>query len=232
MKPARPGKHVEEVVAENRPERLCRRNLRARDRRNAHPDDGSHPVGMQLRRTPHHRGTPVVADQHRRLGADVVEQADQVAGQVDDVVVADAFRAGAASVTALIGCQHVVTGSGQRRDLATPGIAEPWEAVCQHHDRCAGPACFEGVQPHAVGVDGPFGDGLTVRHRFTKAHAGPGSEGVGNFGSLLIPRRSTARPPKAGRSSTCGRTHAHHGAVTWTIPAACIGRTWPTTADD
>ena len=32
---------------------------------------------------------PVVADEHRLLGADVVEQADEVAGQVEDVVVLD-----------------------------------------------------------------------------------------------------------------------------------------------
>jgi hypothetical protein len=230
----RPGlleiEHVEEVVAEDRAERCRRRHLRARHRRNAHADDGLDPFRVQLRRTPHHRGAPVVADEYRFLGADVVEQADQVAGQDRDVVVGDVNRAGGVSVAALIGRQHVIAGSSERRDLVPPGIGKLGKAVRQHHERGARLTRFEGVQLHAVGFDGPFGDGLAVRHRFTKAHACPRSLGVGNFYPLFIPRRFTARPPASGPGRTgdhhwadggdplrpaCGRAGDHHWAKWW-----------------
>ena len=55
--------------------------------------DGRDPVGVQQRRIPHHGGTPVVTDAHGPLGADVVEQTDEVGGQVVDVVGVDRRRA-------------------------------------------------------------------------------------------------------------------------------------------
>ena len=47
------------------------------------------PFGVQQRGVPHDHGAPVVADEHRLLRADVVQQADEVAGQRVDVVVLD-----------------------------------------------------------------------------------------------------------------------------------------------
>ena len=69
---------------------------------------------------PCHRGTPVVADPDGALGADVVEQADDVGGQLVDVVGVDRIGTRRTAVAALIGRQHVVAGRGEHRDLVTP----------------------------------------------------------------------------------------------------------------
>ena len=53
------------------------------------PDDAGHPLGVEQRQAPHDHRAPVVADEHGLLFADVVEQAEQVVGEVDDVVVLD-----------------------------------------------------------------------------------------------------------------------------------------------
>ena len=112
--------HVEEVVAEQHAKRLRRRDLGAWHRRNAQTDHGRDPIGMQLRRAPHHRGAPVVTDEHRPLGADVVEQADHVGGQLGDVVVGDGLGPAGAAIAALIRSQYVVPGGREHRDLVTP----------------------------------------------------------------------------------------------------------------
>ena len=50
--------------------------------------------GCEQRELPDDHRAPVVTDEHGPLLADVVEQREQVAGQVEDVVVLDAPRAG------------------------------------------------------------------------------------------------------------------------------------------
>lgn len=71
------------------------------------------------------------------FGSDVVEQADDVGGQLVNVVGLDRIRTGRAAVAALIGSQHVVPGVGEDRNLGPPGVGEFGKAVGQDHHRCA-----------------------------------------------------------------------------------------------
>jgi hypothetical protein len=61
-----------------------------------------------------------VADEHRLLRVDIVQQADKVAGKGVDVVIPDGLGSAGAAVTALIRDQHVVAGLGDNRDLVSP----------------------------------------------------------------------------------------------------------------
>ena len=76
-------------------------------------------------------------DPHGALRADVVEQSDQVGGQMMNVVGVDGVRTIRTAVAALIGRQHVVAGVGEDVYLVTPGVGELGKAVRQEHHRCA-----------------------------------------------------------------------------------------------
>ncbi len=84
---------VEEVLGEHETHRLDRRTVTAGEERHAHPDDAGEALAVQERGLPGDHRSPVVPDDHGPLRVDVVEQADQVAGEGDDVVVLDRFRA-------------------------------------------------------------------------------------------------------------------------------------------
>ena len=127
--------------------------MRAGHRRDAQRGDRRDSVGVQQRRVPHHDGTPVVPDPDGALGADVVEQADQVGGQLVNVVGLDRIRTRRAAVAALIGRQHVVTGLGEDRYLVPPRVGQFGKAVGQDHHGCAAVSRFDHPQPDAVGVD-------------------------------------------------------------------------------
>ena len=93
-----------------------------------------------------------MTDPDGALGTDVVEQADQVGGQVVNVVGVDRIRTRRAAVAALIGCQHVIAGLGQGRDLVPPRVGEFGKAMGQHHDGRAAVAGLGDPQPNAVGL--------------------------------------------------------------------------------
>ena len=137
----RPGflevEDVEELVAEQPPEGLRGRDLRARHRGQAQPRHRAEPLRMQQRCGPGHHRAEVVAHQHGLLGADSVEQPDDVGGQFGDVVGLDRGRPVGAAVAALVGGQYVVAGVGQAADLVAPGEREFGEAVTEHDHRCA-----------------------------------------------------------------------------------------------
>ena len=86
------------------------------------PDDAGDPFGVQQRELPHDHRAPVVADEHCLLVADVVEQPEHVAGQVDDVVRVDRLGSDRRAVAALVGSQHAVARLGQRRNLVAPRV--------------------------------------------------------------------------------------------------------------
>jgi precorrin-4 methylase len=65
-----------------------------------------------------------VADENGLRRADVVEQADEVAGQGVDVVVLDGVGSAGAAVAALLGGQHVITGLREHRYLVPPGVGQ------------------------------------------------------------------------------------------------------------
>ena len=114
------------------------------------PDHSGEPVRMQQRRRPGHHGAEVVPDDHRPFGADVIEQADDVGGQLDDVVRVDGRRLRRPAVAALIGRQHAVARLGQRRNLVTPGVRQLGEAVGQHHHRRIPVTGIDDPEPHSV----------------------------------------------------------------------------------
>ena len=85
--------------------------------------------------------------------ADVVQQADEVAGQCVDVVVLDGLGSAGAAVAALVRGQHVVAGLRENRDLVSPGVRQLGETVGQHDDGCSAFACLDHPQLHPVGLD-------------------------------------------------------------------------------
>jgi hypothetical protein len=126
---------VEEVVAEDLAERLRRRHLRPRDGWHAQACDAGEPVRVQQRGAPRHHAAEVVADEHGPFGADVVEQTDDVGGQLDDVVGVDGLRLRRSAIAALIRRQYPEAGLGQRRNLVPPGVRQFGEAMGQHDHR-------------------------------------------------------------------------------------------------
>ena len=52
------------------------------DERHADADDGTHPLGVQPGQIPHDQRPPVVADEHGVVLADVVEQPEEVVGEL------------------------------------------------------------------------------------------------------------------------------------------------------
>ena len=144
--------HVE-VLAEPLPPTFGGAGPGARNRRHAQPHDRTDAVRVQQRGVPHHHRAPVVADEHGLLGADVVEQTDEVAGQGVDVVVLDGVGAAGAAVPPLVWGQHAVAGLREHRNLMSPGVGKFGESVGQHeHGRFAF-ACLDHPQPHTVGLD-------------------------------------------------------------------------------
>src|SRR5204862_1676659 len=105
---------------------------------------------------------PVVTDDARTLCADVVEQAGDVAAELDDVVgVRIGWRARAA-VAAHVRREYVVPRAGQRFDLVAPRVPELREPVDQD-DRLPLPRLRD-VQLDAVRADLAVADASRVRH--------------------------------------------------------------------
>ena len=91
--------------------------------------------GVEDRHRPRHEAAPVVA----ALDAESVEQRDEVAGQMLEVVGLDPLGRIAATVATLVGRDHVEAGTGESGDLVTPGVGELREAMAEH-DRGPAPA--------------------------------------------------------------------------------------------
>ena len=111
---------------------------------------------MQLRHVPGDQRAPVVADDHRLGDAGVVEQPDEVGGEVLGAVARDVGRGGRVAVAALVGREHVEPGVGERLHLVSPRVGALGEPVAQHDERIARPSRFRDVELDAVG-DGRLG---------------------------------------------------------------------------
>ena len=155
---------VEEAVGEDRPHQLGGRRRRSGDERHAHAHHPGHPLRVQEGEVPHHHGPPVVPHERRPLGADVVEEGDEVVGEVDDVVVLDGGWPIRPAVAPLVGRQHVVAGLGQHWDLVAPGVRQVGKPVGQYHRKAL--AGLNDVQLDAVG-----GDAALTRGRVGGGHA-------------------------------------------------------------
>jgi hypothetical protein len=72
-----------------------------------------------------------VADEHRALDGERVEQPDQIARQVVDVVGGDVSRSVAAAVAALVWHEDAEAGGHEGRHLEAPGVRELRKAVTE-----------------------------------------------------------------------------------------------------
>ena len=88
---------------------------------------------------PGDRRSPVVAGDDRLVLTERVHQRDDVAGQVQDGVLADAgvrpARCAGAAVAALIRSHRVIASGGERGELMPPGVPALREAVQQQDER-------------------------------------------------------------------------------------------------
>ena len=97
-----------------------------------------------------------MADEDRILGADVVEQPEQVGRQMIDAIGVDVGRCGRVSVAALVGHEHPVAGVDERFDLVPPRMRALRESVDEHDDRIAGFTGVDHVQFDPVGCHTPL----------------------------------------------------------------------------
>ena len=88
----------------------------------------------------------------------------------------------------------MVARIGQRRNLVAPGVREFGEAVREYHDGRAALTGLGNPQPHAVGVDEPFG---RCEHGLSQA------QGVGPAPLNMLSRREIPLddPAMAARSA-------------------------------
>jgi hypothetical protein len=94
-----------------------------------------------------------VADEDPPLLAEVVEDRDQVAGEVVDVVGLDVVGPARPAVAALVEGNGPVAGGGQGGDLVAPGVGEIREAVDQHDREPV--ASLDDVQLDVAACDRP-----------------------------------------------------------------------------
>ena len=105
---------------------------------------------MQTGEVPHHHRSPVMADEQRVVGTDLVEQADEVGAQVVGPVGLDRARCARLAVPALVGYEHPVPGCDERFDLVAPRVRTLGEPVHQHHDRITGSSGIDHIELDAV----------------------------------------------------------------------------------
>ena len=114
------------------PDRIDRR---ARRVRRIDPDDAGDAGGMAQGHLPDHETAPIVADENCLVDMQVIEQADQVAGQMLEVVGLDRSGAIGRAVAALIRRDHADAGRRKRLDLMPPRERDLRPAMAQHQRR-------------------------------------------------------------------------------------------------
>ena len=144
--------HVEEVVLVDHLEQLGRRR-RPLHGRHADTDNGAYTLGVEAGVVPHDQRAPVVADEDGVVVTGLVEQRVEVAGEMLDAVRLHRGRCARPAVAALIGCNRVIAGSREHRQLMTPRIGALGKAVAEHDRRVGRVARFQHVQVDVVDVD-------------------------------------------------------------------------------
>ena len=104
-----------------------------------------------------------MADEQCVVGADLVEQTDEVGAEVVGAVGVDRARGARLAVPALVGCQHPVPGRNERLDLVPPRVRTLREPVHQHHDRITGGAGIDHIELDAVRGEAAPGHELDIR---------------------------------------------------------------------
>ncbi len=195
--------HVEEGVPEELAHHLRRRLGPAGHERHAHPDHSRHPLGGELGQGPGDDRPPVVADHDGLLDALGVEDGEQVAGEVLDVVVLDGLWSTAPAVAPLVGGEHPVAGRGEGGDLVAPRVGELGEPVGEQD----GEPLPRGDD---VQVDVAARDGALDRRGVGGGHrASRGSEG--SVQGCRSGRSGVRRPATRGARRGTGRCGAAGG---------------------
>ena len=101
-------------------------------------DHAGDAIDVAQRHLPDDEAAPVVADEDRLVDLEMVEQADEIAGQVLHVVVLDRLGPVGRAIAALIRRDHPDAGLAQRLDLVTPGKRDLRPAVAQDDRRLVG----------------------------------------------------------------------------------------------
>ncbi|MGY2934351.1 hypothetical protein ACVWZ6_003953 [Bradyrhizobium sp. GM6.1] len=127
--------HDIHLFAEARAQELDRIGPGAVGMRRIDADHAGDPVDVPEWHLPDDKTAPVMADEDRLIDLKMVEQADQIAGQVLDVVVLDRLWPVGRAVAALVRRDHADAGLAQRLDLVAPGKCEFGPAMAQHHRR-------------------------------------------------------------------------------------------------
>ena len=150
------------LVTGERLHRVARTHRSARKIRNAQQRYRAKDVGTQQRRIPCHRCAPIVAGDHRRLDAEAVDQPDDIADEVQDVVRLDRGGRVGLPVAALVGRDDAKACRRERGNLMPPRVPRLGPSVAQHDQRTR--ALLDVMHPDAIGVDEFV---LKFRHRKT-----------------------------------------------------------------
>ena len=121
--------------AEALAEQLDRIDRRAIGMRRVDADDAGYAIDVSHRHLPDDEPAPVVTDENRLVDPEMIEQPDEVAGQMLEVVSLDRLGAVGRAVAALVRRDHPDARFAQRLDLITPGEGEFRPAMAQHQRR-------------------------------------------------------------------------------------------------
>src|SRR3954469_3550573 len=88
-------------------------------------------IDMPQRHLPDDKAAPVVADENRLVDLEMIEQADEIAGQVLDVVSLDRFGTVGRTKAALIGRDRANAGLAQHLELVAPRKRDLRPAVAE-----------------------------------------------------------------------------------------------------
>src|SRR5208283_347142 len=111
----------------------ARTDRETRQERHAQQGDGAKQVGPEECGRLRDPCAPVMPHDHDRLGAERVDQSDQIAGELKDVVSLDRRGTVGLPVAAHIRRDRVEPGVGQRADLMPPRVPRLGKAVAQQH---------------------------------------------------------------------------------------------------
>ena len=142
-------------------------------------DEAVDDLGVVHRQGPRDRSAPVVADDHRGLGAELADETADVVGQLVGRVVGEAVRLRRQVVAAQVGRDDAEARLDERCDLLPPAVPELREAVQQEDQWPV--AGLDVVQLHVADL----GVALAKAGADVDRRAGGGVGGRGGHDDLL-----------------------------------------------
>jgi hypothetical protein len=127
--------HDIHLLAEALAQQFDRVRRRTAGVRGVDSDHAGDAVDMPQRHLPDDKAAPVVTDEDRLADSKVIEQADEIAGQMLDVVGLDGFGPVGCAVAALIRSDHPNAGIAKCLDLVTPRKRDLRPAVAENNRR-------------------------------------------------------------------------------------------------